>query len=249
MPPAPALPYTPRVEIRGASALVTGAGRGIGRAIALALARAGARVTAVSRTARDLEALAAEIRSAGGQARAHPGDLREPAVGTGAVAAAVAAHGGLQILVNNAGVGGFSNLLDTSDADWDRILATNLTAVFRITRAALPHLTQAGGHVFMVSSLAGRNPIPGMAAYCASKAALDHLAACLMLEVRHQGVKVTTIAPGSVDTGFRGLAPGGDAPWKLRPEDVAAAVLDLLRTRDDAHLSRVEMRPARPPKT
>jgi NAD(P)-dependent dehydrogenase (short-subunit alcohol dehydrogenase family) len=237
------------VEIRGASALVTGAGRGIGRAIALALARAGARVTAVSRTAPDIEALVAEIRGAGGQARAHPGDLREPAVCTGAVAAAVAAHGGLQILVNNAGVGAFSNLLDTSDADWDRILATNLTAVFRVTRAALPHLTQGGGHVFMVSSLAGRNPIAGMAAYCASKAALDHLAACLMLEVRHQGVKVTTIAPGSVDTGFRGLSRGGDASWKLRPEDVAAAILDLLRTRDDAHLSRVEMRPARPPQT
>ncbi len=153
------------MEIRGASALVTGAGRGIGRAIALALARAGARVTAVSRTARDLEALAAEIRSAGGQALPHPGDLREPAVCTGAVGAAVTAHGGLQILVNNAGVGAFSTLLDTPDADWDRILATNLTAVFRLTRAALPHLAQGGGHVFMISSLAGRNPIAGMAAY------------------------------------------------------------------------------------
>ncbi len=237
------------MEIRGASALVTGAGRGIGRAIALALARAGARVTAVSRTAGDIEALAAEIRTAGGQARAYPGDLCEPAVCKGAVAAAVAAHGGLQILVNNAGVGGSSNLQDTSDADWERILGTNLTAVFRLTRAALPYLSQGGGHVFMISSLAGRNPIPGMAAYCASKAALDHLAACLMLEVRHQGVKVTTIAPGSVDTGFRGLSKGGDARWKLRAEDVAAAILDLLRTRDDAHLSRVEMRPAHPPKT
>ena len=237
------------MEISGASALVTGAGRGIGRAIALALARAGARVTAVSRTARDIEALATEIRSAGGQALAHPGDLREPAVCTGAVAAAVAGHGGLQIVVNNAGVGAFSTLLDTSDADWERVLATNLTAVFRVTRAALPHLTKGGGHVFMISSLAGRNPMAGMGAYCASKAALDQLSACLMLEVRHQGVKVTTIAPGSVDTGFRGVAPAGDAPWKLRPEDVAATVLDLLRTRDDAHLSRVEMRPARPPKT
>jgi 3-oxoacyl-[acyl-carrier protein] reductase len=249
LPKPRGVPYTPRVEIRGASALVTGAGRGIGRAIALALARAGARVTVVSRTARDLEALAAEIRSTGGQALAQAGDLREPAVCTRAVAAAVTAHGGLQILVNNAGVGASSTLLDTSDAEWDLILATNLTAVFRLTRAALPHLVQRGGHVFMISSLAGRNPIAGMAAYCASKAALDHLSACLMLEVRHQGVKVTTIAPGSVDTGFRGAAPAGAAPWKLRPEDVAATVLDLLRTRDDAHLSRVEMRPARPPKT
>jgi 3-oxoacyl-[acyl-carrier protein] reductase len=227
---------------------VSGAGRGIGRAIALALAGAGARVTAVSRTAQEIESLAADIRARGGHALAHPGDLREARVCTEAVAAAVAAHGRLQILVNNAGVGGFSHLRETSDADWDRILDTNLTAVFRLTRAALPHLTEGGGHVFMISSLAGRNPGPGMAAYGASKAALDHVAACLMLEVRHQGVKVTTIAPGSVDTGFRG-GRSGEAGWKLRPEDVAGAVLDLLRTRDDAHLSRLEMRPARPPKT
>jgi NAD(P)-dependent dehydrogenase (short-subunit alcohol dehydrogenase family) len=135
-----------------------------------------------------------------------------------------------------------------SDAVWDRIIGTNLTAVFRVTRAALPHLAKRGGHLFMISSLAGRNPIANMSAYCASKAALDQLAACLMLEVRHQGVKVTTLAPGSVETGFGGRQQGAGATWKLLPEDVADAVLDLLRTRDDAHLSRIEMRPLRPPK-
>ena len=86
-----------------------------------------------------------------------------------------------------------------------------------------------------------------MAAYCASKAALDQLAACLMLEVRQKGVKVTTIAPGSVDTGFGG-GPRGDTSWMLQSDDVAGAVMDLLGTRDGAHLSRVEMRPARPQK-
>jgi short-subunit dehydrogenase len=204
---------------------------------------------AVSRTAPELESLVAQIRSEGGQALAHPGDLREPDVSREVVAAAVKAHGRLQVLVNNAGVGSVVNLADTSDAEWDRILATNLTAVFRLTRAALPHLAQGGGHVFMISSLAGRNPIAGMAAYCASKAALDQLAACLMQEVRHQGVKVTVIAPGSVSTGFRAGGGGGEATWKLQPEDVAGALLDLIHTRDGAHLSRVEMRPARPPKT
>jgi NAD(P)-dependent dehydrogenase (short-subunit alcohol dehydrogenase family) len=139
--------------------------------------------------------------------------------------------------------------VETSDELWDRILATNLTAVFRLTRAALPHLAKAGGHVFMVSSLAGQNPISGMAAYCASKAALDHFSACLMLEVRQQGIKVTTLAPGSVDTDFGrdgGLAHGRGT-WKLRPDDLAVTLIDLLRQRDDAHLSRVEMRPLRPP--
>jgi NAD(P)-dependent dehydrogenase (short-subunit alcohol dehydrogenase family) len=236
------------VELRGASALVTGAGRGIGRAIALSLAREGARVTAVARTASELESLVREIGKAGGQAVHHAGDLRQRAVCEAAVARAVEAHGGLQVLVNNAGVGAHAPVAETSDETWDETLGTNLTAVFRLTRAALPHLARKGGHVFMVSSLAGSNAIEGMAAYCASKAALDHFARCLMLEVRQQGIKVTTLAPGSVDTGFGGREESGRArdSWMLRPEDVAGAVVDLLRTRDDAHLSRVEMRPLRP---
>jgi 3-oxoacyl-[acyl-carrier protein] reductase len=234
------------MEVRGASALVTGAGRGIGRAIALELARAGAGVTAVARTASDLDSLVREVQAAGGRAVAHPGDIRDPALPAAAVARAREAHGRLQILVNNAGVGGHAPVAETTDEDWQRILDTNLTAAFRFTRAALPELTQGGGHVFMISSLAGVNPIAGMAAYCASKAGLDHFTDCLMLEVRQQGVKVSTIAPGSVDTGFGGGSRSGDASWMLRGVDVAAAVLDLLRTREDALLSRVEMRPLRP---
>ena len=109
----------------------------------------------------------------------------------------------------------------------------------------------------MISSLAGVNPIAGMAAYCASKAGLDHFAACLMLEVRQQGVKVTTLAPGSVDTDFGGDSRSGDASWMLRSDDVAAAVLDLLRTprrrapepRRDASAAALQthvIRPGRP---
>jgi 3-oxoacyl-[acyl-carrier protein] reductase len=234
------------MEIREASALVTGAGRGIGRAVALALAREGARVTAVARGAAELDSLVGEIEAVGGQGVAFAADLRSPTACAGAVGAAVERFGGLQVLVNNAGVGAFANLADTSDEEWDNVLGTNLTAVFRLTRAALPHLRRQGGHVLMVSSLAGRNPIAGMAAYCASKAALDQLAACLMLEVRHDGVKVTTIAPGSVDTAFAGAPRPPDTSWMLTAEDVARTVVDLVRMRDGAHSSRVEMRPARP---
>ena len=246
--PAPdTVAYTPAMEIQGASALVTGAGRGIGRAVAIALARGGAHVTAVSRTAVELDSLVEQIEAGGGKAHAHPGDVCDPQICEGAVRAA-GSHGRLQILVNNAGVAGFAPMAETTDEDWDRILGTNLTAAFRLTRAALPQLCKGGGHVFMISSLAGSNAIANMAAYCASKAALDHLARCLMLEVRHQGVKVTTIAPGTVDTGFGGMPREGTGDWALRPEDVAGAVVDVLRTRDEAHLSRVEMRPLRPTK-
>ena len=150
------------MEIRDASALVTGAGRGIGRAIALALAREGARVTVVSRTATELDTLVGEIEAVGGRGVAFAGDLRSASACAGAVAAAVECFGGLQILVNNAGLGVHANVADTSDEDWDAVLGTNLTAAFRLTRAALPHLARRGGHVLMVSSLAGRTRSPAL---------------------------------------------------------------------------------------
>lgn len=243
--------YTREVEIRGASALVTGAGRGIGRAVSLALAAAGARVTAVSRTKGEIDALVAEIERRGGHAVAHAADLTRREACDEAVARAVQAHGSLQVLVNNAGIGGFAPVAETSDEAWEGIFATNVTAPFRLTRAALPHLARQGGEIFMISSLAGANATANLAAYSASKAALDHFSRCLMLEVRHQGIKVTVVAPGSVATGFGGDRtdrPEREASWMLQPEDVAAAVVDLLQTRGAAHLSRVEMRPLRPPK-
>lgn len=235
------------MELKGASALVTGAGRGIGRAIAIALAREGVAVTAMSRTKSELDSLVAEITKGGGRAAAHAADLQDKDAPTQAVEAA-RRQGRLQILVNNAAVGGFSPVAETTDEQWQRTFDTNLTAVFRLTRAALPQLTDGGGYVFMISSLAGSNPGPGMAAYGASKAALDYFAHCLMMEVRQQGVKVTTVAPGSVATSFPDRSGRGDAAWMLTAEDVAQTVLDLLRTRDGAHLSRVEMRPQRPQK-
>lgn len=232
------------MKISGASAIVTGASRGIGRAVALRLAREGAAVTAMARNRERLDGLVAEIRGAGGEAIAFAGDVAERAACDAAVAAAREAHGRVQILVNNAGVGMHRPFAETSDADWNAMLATNLSGVFYMTRAALPDLTNGGGCVFMVSSLAGSNAIAGMAAYCASKAALDHLSQCLMLEVRQQGVKVTVLAPGSVNTEFGG-APR-NAEWMLQPDDIAATIVELLQARDGAHLSRIEMRPSRP---
>ena len=236
------------MDLENATALVTGAGRGIGRSIALALAREGVAVAGVARTAADLDTLVGEIEADGSRGLAFAGDVRDASVPEAAVAAVVERFGGLQILVNNAGVATVSNVADTSPEDFERMLATNLTAPFRFTRAALPHLSHRGGHVFMISSLAGTNPIAGMAAYCASKAALDHFAACLMLEVRHAGVNVTTLAPGSVDTSFAGAPRAGDSSWMLNGDDVARALVQQLQGRDGALISRVEMRPARPQK-
>ena len=232
------------MNFEGAAALVTGASRGIGREVALALSRAGASVTLVARDRAKLDAVAKEITDAGGTANTFAGDLCDPATAEAAIAAA-APHGRLQILINNAGVSNASPIAETSDEEWERVIGTNLTGVFRLTRTALPQLMDGGGHVFMISSLAGKNPIAGLGPYCASKAALDQFAMCLMLEVRQKGVKVTTIAPGSVQTEF-GYRDRTGADWMLQASDVADAVMDLLGTRDAAHLSRVEMRPAQP---
>lgn len=203
-------------------------------------------MTAVARSTPEIDELVSEIQRLGGKALAFPGDVREASFTSAAVAAASERFGGLQILVNNAGIGLFTDVAQTSDAQWDDVIATNLTAPFRLTRAALPHLARRGGHVIMVSSLAGANANPGMAAYAASKAALDHFARCLLLEVRSSGVKVSVVAPGSVDTRFSGPALSRGASWKLTADDVATTVLDLLRLRDQAHASRVELRPTRP---
>jgi 3-oxoacyl-[acyl-carrier protein] reductase len=237
------------MELRGASALVTGAGRGIGRAIALALGGAGASVTVVARTRAELDETAREVVKAGGRAAVHVADVRKQAECDAAIAKAVEAHGGLQVLVNNAGIGSHGPIAETTDEQWSDVLETNVGAAFRLTRGALPHLAKKGGHVFMISSLAGKNAIAGMAAYCASKAALDHFAECLMLEVRYDGIKVTTIAPGSVDTSF-GREPGNTRgeSWMLAAHDVARMVVDVASARDAALQSRVEMRPLRPQK-
>ena len=149
--------------LAGKAALVTGGGSGIGLACARALARDGAVVTAVSRTRSELDSLVREIEAAGGRAVAHTADLCEAGAPARAVAAA-ARQGRLSILVNNAAVGGFTSVIETSDEQWDRTLDTNLTAVFRLTREALPQLVDGGGHVFMISSLAAQNPAAGMAA-------------------------------------------------------------------------------------
>jgi NAD(P)-dependent dehydrogenase (short-subunit alcohol dehydrogenase family) len=132
--------------------------RGIGRAIALRLAREGGRVTAVARTAAELDSLVREASGLAGGVRACVGDVRDPSLCADAVRSAVEAHGRLQVLVNNAGVGHVAPLAQMTDMAWDEVIGTNLGAVFRLTRAALPHLSDGGGHIFMVSSLAATIP-------------------------------------------------------------------------------------------
>lgn len=227
-------------------ALVTGGSRGIGYAIAVALAGQGAAVSIVGRTREDLDRAREAI---GDGTLAVQADLQDPAAVGRAVDETVARFGGLDVLVNNAAIGLFSPVADMTVDDWRATFDTNLHGVFYACRAALPHLKRrGGGWIVNISSLAGSNPFAGGAAYCASKAGLDAFSEALMQEVRHDGIRVGSIAPGSVATGFSGRGADGAADWKVQPEDVAQLVLDLLLTPARSLPSRIEVRPSRPPK-
>lgn len=229
----------------GRIALVTGGNRGIGRAVAEALASEGARVAVTARRQEDADRAAGEIgRNAIGLAC----DVRSEEQVERLFEALDRAAGGLDVLVNNAGIGLFGAVEDTAPADWRAVIETNLNGPFYCSRLAVPRMKRrGGGYIVNVSSLAGKNPFPGGAAYNASKFGLNGFGEALMLEVRDQGVRVSTIMPGSVATGF-GSGAAEKEDWALRPEDVAEVVLDLLRSPARAIFSRVEMRPSRPPR-
>ncbi len=235
------------LDLSGRTALVTGASRGIGRAIAEALVGAGANVMLAARTAADVEEAAAELKRRG------PGDARGQAADVGEyddcrclVAAAVEAFGRLDILVNNAGVGVFESVADMAPADWNRVIRTNLDGLFYCSHEAIPHLKKAGeAWIINIGSLAGKNAFAGGAAYNASKFGVVGFSEALMQDVRHDGIRVSYIMPGSVSTEF---GFGGGADWKIQPEDVAQIVLDLLAFPGRTLPSRVEVRPSRPPR-
>ena len=237
-------------NLSGKAAVVTGASRGIGLAVAEALVAGGAGVVACGRSAEALATARVRLAAsaagvAGGRVETFRGDLREEAHAEGAIAAAAERFGGLDILVNNAGVGHFQDFADQPVAEWRDVLETNLHAVFLCCRAAIPHLRRRGGWIVNISSLAGSHPFAGAAAYCASKAGLDAFTTALMQELRHDGIRVTTVAPGSVGTDFGGGRHAA-AAWKLTPADVARVVVDLLGHAPRSLPSRVELRPSQP---
>jgi 3-oxoacyl-[acyl-carrier protein] reductase len=176
-------------------------------------------------------------------------DVRDAADAARVVDETVRAFGGLDVLVNNAGVGLFANVSEMSAQQWHEVIETNLTGVFHYCHAAIPHLkTRGGGWIINISSLAGKNPFPGAAAYCASKAGLNAFSEALMQEVRYDGIRVTYIMPGSVATGFAGRGSAGEQDWKIASEDVAEIVLDLVRFPSRSLPSRIELRPSKPPR-
>lgn len=233
----------------GKIAVVTGGTKGIGYAIAEALAKAGASVFVSSRTREDIETAVAALSEIG-TAAGKLCDVRDEGQIRAMLESCERKFGGVDILINNAGMGFFDKTVEeTSGDEFRQMLETNLFGVFYACHHAIPLMKQrGGGYIFNISSLAGQNAHAKMAAYNASKFGLNGFSEALMLEVRHDNIKVSYICPGSVNTYFGGDSPTDEKAWQLQPDDIAQVVMDLLAMNDRALPSKIEIRPSKPPK-
>lgn len=235
-------------ELTEQVAVVTGAGRGIGEAVSKRLAKLGATVLLIARDAGRLAEVKRQIEAPGGKAESFPLDLLHEAAITALAGSIKERHGRCDILVNNAGIGAMgSPLYETSPETWDAVMATNLRAPYLMIRALAPLMIAAqSGHIINISSLAGHNPLKNGAAYAASKWGLNGLTYSVAEELRDHGIRVSVVAPGSVNTAF-GSSKIADASWKIQPDDVANVVAMLATQSPQSFVSEVLLRPTRKP--
>ncbi|TVP55785.1 MAG: SDR family oxidoreductase [Gemmatimonadales bacterium] len=238
------------MDLSGKTAVITGSTKGIGRSVAEAMVAAGGSVVIASRTAGDVAAATAALNEQGpGRAHGIPCDVRDREDCEALIEGAVEAFGGIDILVNNAGLGRFAKIQEMEIESWDTQIRTNLDGVFYCSRAAVPHLIRKGeGWIINIGSLAGRNAFSGGVAYNATKFGLLGMTEAMMLDLRHEGIRVTCIMPGSVNTHFFEGGPHPEHEWKLQGEDLARLVMDLLAFPPRALPSKIEIRPSQPPR-
>jgi 3-oxoacyl-[acyl-carrier protein] reductase len=238
--------------IEGKTAIITGGTKGIGLAIVRRLLEIGATVALCARDENELARISDELN------RNYPGKVAGIRCDVGKFEDVRKLFidvenrfGGVDILINNAGIGSFTNVEHLSIDEWNRTITTNLTGVFNCCHEAIPRLKKrGGGYIFNIGSLAGKEAFAGASAYCASKFGLVGFSEALMQEVRHDHIKVSYVMPGSVNTSFgRGGVQDPSTTWKLLPEDVAQIVVDLLEMHPRALPSRVELRPSEPKKS
>jgi len=238
------------MNLKNKTAIVTGGTKGIGRAIAEALIGEGLTVCISARNQNEIDEAVKQLsKSQTGRAIGFVCDVRVYDQVQALINYVAKELGGLDILVNNAGIGTFETVEETSPEDFRATLETNLFGVFYCCHEAIPQMKKRGaGYIINISSLAGVNAHPRMAAYNASKFGLNGFSEALMQEVRHDNIKVSYIMPGSVNTEFGGDSPSNEKSWQLTPQDVARVITDLLHHDDRSLPSRVEIRPSKPPK-
>lgn len=231
-------------------ALVTGGSRGIGKAVGEALLERGFRLYFCGRSPDALEAAQHELYVRyPGRVDARLCDVRRQEEVEALVAWVLERAGRLDVLVNNAGLGRFAPVDEMSGDDFREVVETNLMGAFYAIRAAAPAMKERGeGWIFNVASLAAKNAFAGGAAYNASKFGLVGMSEAAMLDLRHFGIRMAAICPGSVETDFGSGVMKDGGSWRLQPEDVARVVTDLLEYPARALPSLIELRPSRPPK-
>jgi NAD(P)-dependent dehydrogenase (short-subunit alcohol dehydrogenase family) len=230
-------------------AVVTGGTRGIGEAIARRLSREGFVVFVSGRTEESVRKAAERFGREGLSIRGFPADARREDDQKNLVESAAREGGRLDVLVNNAGIGEFAPVDEISPERFRAVLETNLFGPFYAIRHAAPLMKKnGGGFIVNIASLAGVNAFAGGSAYNASKFGLLGFSEAAMLDLRHQGIRMATVLPGSVATGWTHSHANQDTSWMLQPDDVAEAVADLVRFPDRAIASRIDLRPSRPPR-
>jgi len=201
------------MSFQGKTVIVTGATSGIGRAAAEGFGREGAAVVAVGRQDAAVADVVAAVKGAGGRARGCVADLTDAEAPERIIRAAVDGFGGLDVLVNAAGVIASGTMEATTDEAWDTMMAVNLRAPFRLMRGAAPHLAARKGSIVNVSSVNGLRSFPGVLAYCVSKAGVDHLTRCAALELAPLGVRVNAVNPGVTVTNLHRRSGMGEAQY------------------------------------
>ena len=237
------------MKLEGKTAIVTGGSKGIGRSIAEAFASEGMNVVISARNEDEVTKAAREISERGtGKCVGVVCDVREHEAVKRMVASAIENFKTLDVVINNAGVGKFAKVEDMPPEDFRLIIETNVIGVYYVCHESIPHLKKQGGYIINISSLAGTNAHPKMAAYNASKFGLNGFSEALMQELREDDIKVSYIMPGSVNTYFNDGEPSEDNSWQLQSEDIARVCVDLLHHDERSLPSRVEIRPSKPQK-
>jgi NAD(P)-dependent dehydrogenase (short-subunit alcohol dehydrogenase family) len=231
-------------------AIVTGSTKGIGLAIAESLHREGAQLVISARNQKEISETVDRFSSTGAaKVVGRKCDVQDREDVKALVDFAASELGGLDILINNAGIGVFKTVEEMAPSDWKRVIRTNLDSLFYGCHYAIPEMKKrGGGFIINIGSLAGKNAFVTGAAYNASKFGLIGFSEALMQELRYDDIRVAYVMPGSVDTWFGGKPPEGGDSWKVGADDVSQVVMETLKRDPRCLTSRIEIRPSKPPR-